>query len=186
MENNHSSANAVTPTSPAMSHVQRVNYFYGKLLSAEDLMAEQDYFRERLRRHNRCVCGWGVVCGLTATLHGAGEVRVQPGMALDCWGNEIALESEAHITLPKRATKLFLAIEYAEALTAPLPTPDGNSRFTRVREESQLALDLVDPCANHRGRGPGTPGCGNAHGVTIAVVTKKGAGWVLRHRNRAA
>lgn len=46
----------------------RTNYFHGQLLTHGDLTNDQTYFRERLRLHNRCLHGWGVVCGL--------EVRV--------------------------------------------------------------------------------------------------------------
>lgn len=44
--------------------LKRLNYFYGQLLGAEDFRAEQNYFREKLKLHNRCLHGYGVVCGL--------------------------------------------------------------------------------------------------------------------------
>ena len=46
----------------------RLKYFYGQMLGAQDFQREQDYFREKLKLHNRCLHGYGVVCGL----------RVQP------------------------------------------------------------------------------------------------------------
>lgn len=45
----------------------RLSYFYGQMLHARDLQAEQSYFREKLKLHNRCLHGWGVVCGLEVT-----------------------------------------------------------------------------------------------------------------------
>jgi hypothetical protein len=42
----------------------RLQYFYGQLLGARDFQAEQSYFREKLKLHNRCLHGYGVVCGL--------------------------------------------------------------------------------------------------------------------------
>ena len=45
------------------SGLERVRYFSRQLIGAEDMTAEQRYFRERLRRHNRFAHGWGVVCG---------------------------------------------------------------------------------------------------------------------------
>jgi hypothetical protein len=45
----------------------RLSYFYGQMLHARDLQAEQAYFREKLKLHNRCLHGWGVVCGLQVT-----------------------------------------------------------------------------------------------------------------------
>jgi hypothetical protein len=45
----------------------RLRYFYGQMLHARDLQLEQAYFREKLKLHNRCLHGWGVVCGLDVT-----------------------------------------------------------------------------------------------------------------------
>jgi len=41
-----------------------VNYFPRQLLTADDMTADQQYFLNKLRRHNRYLHGWGVVCGL--------------------------------------------------------------------------------------------------------------------------
>jgi len=43
---------------------RRLKYFYGQMLSADDFNLEQAYFREKLKLHNRCLHGYGVVCGL--------------------------------------------------------------------------------------------------------------------------
>ncbi len=43
---------------------ERLKYFYGQMLGVSDLQSEQDYFREKLKLHNRCLHGYGVVCGL--------------------------------------------------------------------------------------------------------------------------
>jgi hypothetical protein len=45
----------------------RLTYFYGQLLGARDFQVEQAYFREKLKLHNRCLHGYGVVCGLHVT-----------------------------------------------------------------------------------------------------------------------
>jgi hypothetical protein len=54
-------------TRPACAEVpefERLNYFYGQLLSAADFRNEQSYSREKLKLHNRCLHGYGVICGL--------------------------------------------------------------------------------------------------------------------------
>jgi hypothetical protein len=43
---------------------KRLKYFYGQMLGAYDFQTEQAYFREKLKLHNRCLHGYGVVCGL--------------------------------------------------------------------------------------------------------------------------
>jgi hypothetical protein len=44
--------------------LERVKYFSRQLLTADDMTADQDYFRNKMRRHNRYLHGWGVVCGM--------------------------------------------------------------------------------------------------------------------------
>src|ERR1044071_39637 len=44
--------------------LKRINYFYGQMLGVADFQTEQHYFREKLKLHNRCLHGYGVVCGL--------------------------------------------------------------------------------------------------------------------------
>lgn len=43
---------------------KRLNYFYGQMLGAADFQTEQAYFREKMKLHNRCLHGYGVICGL--------------------------------------------------------------------------------------------------------------------------
>lgn len=43
--------------------LERPRYFPRQLITPEELNLEQRYFRDRLRRHNRLLHGWGVVCG---------------------------------------------------------------------------------------------------------------------------
>lgn len=52
---------------PEVPELERLNYFYGQMLSVKDFRSEQDYFREKLKLHNRCHHGWGIVCGLEVT-----------------------------------------------------------------------------------------------------------------------
>src|SRR2546430_2750976 len=44
--------------------VTRPHFFAGQLLDSATLQAEQDYHREKLRRHNRTLHGFGTVNGL--------------------------------------------------------------------------------------------------------------------------
>ena len=62
--------------------LERVKYFQRQLLTVDDMVTDQDYFRQKMRRHNRFVHGWGVVCGLNVTpapIHGAmWRVQIRP------------------------------------------------------------------------------------------------------------
>lgn len=68
----------------------RPHYFERQQLSAADLKKGQDYLRERLRRHNRFLHGWGVVCGAEVSVTGnPWEVRVSEGYVLTSHGDEV-------------------------------------------------------------------------------------------------
>ncbi|CAL9614269.1 hypothetical protein [Streptomyces sp. enrichment culture] len=43
---------------------RRLRYFHGQMLAARDFQREQDYHREKAKRHVRRLLGYGVVCGL--------------------------------------------------------------------------------------------------------------------------
>ncbi len=77
-----------------MPTLRRVNYFAGRLLSADDFRAEQEYHREKSRLHNRRLHGSGVASGLTVSLAGGSSrpvIAVKPGVGIDPAGNELEL-----------------------------------------------------------------------------------------------
>ncbi len=45
-------------------YFDRIKYFHGQMLGHRDFQREQDFFREKMKLHNRCLHGYGVVCGL--------------------------------------------------------------------------------------------------------------------------
>ena len=82
--------------------LERVRYFPRQLLTADDLSAEQDYLREKLRRHNRYLHGWGVACGCQVEPVGGAKgmrVRVCPGYAVSPAGDEICITDAVEVDL---------------------------------------------------------------------------------------
>jgi hypothetical protein len=78
-------------------------YYPRQLITPDDLTLEQNYFRDRMRRHNRLLHGWGVVCGAKvcpATTTGADgmisfvpwQVKVEKGYVLGPYGDEIIVD----------------------------------------------------------------------------------------------
>ncbi len=72
----------------------RPRYFDRQQLKAADLQAEQTYFRERLRRHNRFLHGWGVVCGAGVSVEISKDGQqctavVKPGYVVTPRGEEL-------------------------------------------------------------------------------------------------
>jgi hypothetical protein len=51
-------------TCPDVPEFRRLRYLYGQLLGVADFQAEQSYHREKMRLHNRCLHGYGVICGM--------------------------------------------------------------------------------------------------------------------------
>jgi hypothetical protein len=89
---------------------ERPRYYARQLITADDLTLEQDYFRDKLRRHNRLLHGWGVVCGAQvcpvpkANPQSASDfepwlVRIKPGYILGPYGDEITLDCPRTVDL---------------------------------------------------------------------------------------
>src|ERR1700720_51428 len=93
---------------------KRNNYFFGRLLTAEDFQTEQQYFREKHLLHNQLLHGFGVVTGLEVSVdkrsRGKAVIRVRPGMALDCLGREIILGEHLEISVPTGADVKYVYI----------------------------------------------------------------------------
>jgi hypothetical protein len=58
-----STYDSTTCSQASHSTLEFVRYFPRQLLTADDMRAADEYFREKMRRHNRMLHGWGVVCG---------------------------------------------------------------------------------------------------------------------------
>ena len=91
--------------------MKRVNYFVGQLLGLDDFRVEQQYHREKRKMHNRFLHGWGVVSGLQVSV-ADGALRVEPGLALDCEGNEVLVLTPVACRLPQSRTSAYLTILY--------------------------------------------------------------------------
>jgi hypothetical protein len=125
--------------------LERVRYFPRQLLTADDLIADSEYFREKMRRHNRHLHGWGTVCGLAVGAAPTAElpwrVQIGGGYALGPYGDEIYVAAPVLLDLarcgpgaatdpcapdqlhkPASATgvSIFVAIKYAECLSRPV------------------------------------------------------------------
>ena len=171
------------------SHVQalqRNNYFSGRLLTDRDLRQEQEYHRELRRRHNRCLHGWGVVCGLELSIR-HGEITVTPGLALDCQGDEIVSPVPTVLCPPsERPFKgaLYVVIHSSEEMIEPVSQIDGATSYARVIEASRFALATQDPISGHVRRREHWEACGETHGVPLGRLRLVRGSWRLDGRYR--
>jgi hypothetical protein len=99
--------------------LHRLRYFHGQLLGAGDFQGEQEYLRDKLKLHVRCLLGYGVVCGLHVegeagdyadaapdTESTAGHdrprrarVRITSGLAIDVDGNDVVVRDSCDVNL---------------------------------------------------------------------------------------
>lgn len=87
--------------------LERLRYFNRQLLTADDMRLEQAYFREKRRRHNRYLHGWGVVCGCSVEPMPQAKswtVQVCPGYAVGPQGDDILIDHAVTVDLSLGAT----------------------------------------------------------------------------------
>ncbi|MFC7724177.1 hypothetical protein ACFQW6_03600 [Nocardioides sp. GCM10028917] len=93
----------------ALAGLERTRFYPRQIVTPDDLTQDQLYFKDKLRRHNRLLHGWGLVCGLVvegcARADDEGDdpckVRVTSGYALDPYGNEIVVATSELLDLCK-------------------------------------------------------------------------------------
>jgi hypothetical protein len=86
--------------------LERTRFFPRQLVTPDDLTQDQRYFRDKLRRHNRFLHGWGVVCGAWVRKHAdPGKVVIEPGYVLGPWGDEIVIDKEVPVDLFQETTE---------------------------------------------------------------------------------
>jgi hypothetical protein len=83
--------------------LEHPRYFPRQMITPVELTLEHDYVRDRMRRHNRLLHGWGVVCGArvcpipmeseeSQQVFEPWKVRIEPGYILGPYGDEIVID----------------------------------------------------------------------------------------------
>ena len=126
--------------------LQRLKYFYGQMLGVQDFQTEQDYFRDKLKLHNRCLHGYGVVCGLL----------VEPvPIPKDCTAEEEAEEKKIWDELQallqhKAAAQTAPAPEAPNAGTEEAPAAPAESRDAQIEALRRRLGDFYkEHCREH-------------------------------------
>jgi hypothetical protein len=160
--------------SPAL---KRPRFFSGKLITPEDLELEQQYFREKLKRHNRSLHGFGVVAGLKVTVS-SGQIVVEPGLALDCEGNELAVDAVQSIVPPALDDwrVAYLNVRFVGNGGDPVPT-SGGEELSAITESVEFAFAPENSNRGHRHLRARWLACGKPHALTIAKLKRATQGW---------
>ena len=106
--------------------LKRPTFFAGRLIDAATLQDEQEYLREKHRRHNRTLHGFGIVSGLAVRIEATTDsegVRlvVEPGYAIDRCGEEIAVPDRVRLAMPANGDAAFVSLRYWEHPCAQSP-----------------------------------------------------------------
>lgn len=181
-------------TAPCNCHTQtakpslneRPRYFARQLVTPDDMTLEQDYFRARLRRHNRYLHGWGVVCGAEVVESTKPwKVIVKAGYVLGPYGDEIFIGTDQCIDVRKRCVTpetpddeecieahpvstdvdnedQWLAIRYLEKKTRLVKVPLGgcgceDSSCEHTRLQDAYEICVIDHCPESHQNPPGPP-----------------------------
>lgn len=129
----------------SMPDFTRLRYFYGQMLAAQDLQTEQDYFREKLKLLNRCLEGYGTVCGLrVVAVRRAPEYESPPAESADEYGRERAAQADPAQADPAKADPAQADPAQAESAAPEAAGPVARPRPVAgawVEVECGLALD---------------------------------------------
>lgn len=83
--------------------LERTRFFPGQLVGPDDLTQDQRYFREKHRRHNRMLHGWGILCGACVVPgDGVQKIVVTQGYVLGPQGDEIVIDRDVTLDLSKQ------------------------------------------------------------------------------------
>jgi hypothetical protein len=120
------------------------------MITPDDLNLGQDYLRNKIRRHNRYLHGWGVVCGARVSLP-AGlqpwKVIVGSGYILGPFGDEIMIDHDRCFDLRTKCMSGVTGDPCAGDVPDPLcsgsaPTPPAGPVFVAVRYKEVAARQV--------------------------------------------
>lgn len=165
--------------------LERPQFFSGRLLTANELALEQQYFLEKLKRHNRSLHGFGIISGLK--VHStSGKIAVDAGMALDCQGNEVVIETTQMLSPPASGDSwrtAYVNIRYTED-TSDSVTAQGVAHASTIKESFEIVVVQENCNRGHRHLRARWLACGEPHALTIAKLKHSSQGWLVDRRYR--
>jgi len=141
----------------------RVGYFAGQLLSPADLEDEQDYIRNKHRRHNLLLHGTGIASGLGVTVepqqNGEPLAVVSPGVAIGPDGEELVVCDRLSSKITPGLSSSYVTLHLAEHASA---TQVGG-QASRIEEVAEVAVRADVPSGH----------------LALARVKRVNGAWVL-------
>jgi len=130
--------------------LKRPRYFAGQLLDDESLQLEQDYHREKFRRHNLNLHGYGIVSGLEVRVEVTADANgdrlvIEPGCAIDYCGEEMVVSACVHLPIAAHGDAAFVSIRHWEHPCARSPAQPDVVDARRIEEACLIAIEAVVP-----------------------------------------
>ncbi len=130
---------------------ERNNYYFGKLLTAKDFEAEQNYFNDKRRFMNRLCGSNGIVSGLGVIMADDTSIIIQAGCATDASGREIIVPETTVVKLPTidgfsglSGNVAYLGISYgekpADEVYSVMSGDDDTLKHNKIKEQYKLTL----------------------------------------------
>ena len=138
----------------------RVRFFNGQLLTADDFDLQTEYFRKQNKQHNVYLHDDGVIQGLRvrAADPAGWQVIVEQGVAVDCCGNEMHVRSDQVVNLEEivgsvsslaEDREFVICIKYREEEGCPVPGTSsgdlcGGARYENSRIKDGYSLKVYE------------------------------------------
>jgi hypothetical protein len=119
----------------------RMNYFHGQLISERDLRTEQAYFLEKLRHANRCLHGYGVICGM--------EVLAVPPPR-DCLPDDSARRKQLRADIARLDRQTQVLKEKAEQTKDEHERKEIEARLDDIAAEREKLTEELDQLTRDR------------------------------------
>jgi hypothetical protein len=147
-------------TNGNIPNLERITFFNGQRLTAEDLTAVQNANQQLRALHNRSLHGWGIAAGFSVIGNqGDTAVEIGSGYAIDCQGREIILTNAVTKSVPAvasaadgTAATYYLVASYVDNSgqtvlqnRAGVCMPSGTVRLTEAPELTWVSPIDIDP-----------------------------------------
>lgn len=152
---------STTMMTPVMGQtgLERVRFFPGQILTADDMSLGSEWVMEKLRRHNRYLHGWGIVCGCDVKPPRASDsawtLHICPGYLITPQGDEILIASAATFDLAG------CILSSADPCAMARPCPPITRRSTSLSQVVYLAVRYVECDARPVRIAPAGCSCGD-------------------------
>lgn len=135
---------------------ERNRYYSGKMLTSADFAAEQGYSNNKRKFLNSMMFGYGIVCGCSVYSLDDLSVFIESGLAIDCLGREIVVDTSVVRKLSAiqgfeelESDRIALCLRYKEEQVHPVYSVNrsGNGseyEYNRIQEGYELFLRDAD------------------------------------------